>query len=86
MLTSSLRKRKNFQFNPIYPKQCGQTNGNGSGTRYERDKTRSRESTQLEPSGSAKARKMKNELAEKRGGRCEERRKYLERAESLSRE
>jgi hypothetical protein len=31
-------------------------------------------------------RKTKNELAEKRGGRGEERRKALERAESLSKE
>jgi hypothetical protein len=40
----------------------------------------------LEPTGSAKARKTKNELAEKHGGRGEERRKDLEIAESLSKE
>jgi hypothetical protein len=43
-------------------------------------------STLLEPPGSAKARNTKNELAEKRGGRGEERRKDLEEAESLSTE
>jgi hypothetical protein len=43
-------------------------------------------STLLECTGSAKARKMKNELAEKCGGRGVERRKDLEGAESLSRE
>jgi hypothetical protein len=40
----------------------------------------------LESAGSAKVRKTKNELAEKRGGRSEERRKDLDRAESLSKE
>jgi hypothetical protein len=43
-------------------------------------------STLLEPTGSAKARKTKNKLAEKRGGRAEERRKDLGRAGSLSKE
>jgi hypothetical protein len=43
-------------------------------------------STLLEPTGSAKVRKTKNELAEKRGGRGEERRKDPERAENLSKE
>jgi hypothetical protein len=43
-------------------------------------------STLLEPTRSAKVRKTKNELAEKRGGRGDERRKDLERAESLSKE
>jgi hypothetical protein len=42
--------------------------------------------TLLELTGSAKARKTKNELVEKRGGRGEERRKDLERAEGLSKE
>jgi general stress protein YciG len=40
----------------------------------------------LEPTGSATARNTKNEMAEKRGGRGEERRKDPERAESLSKE
>jgi hypothetical protein len=43
-------------------------------------------STLLEPTGLSKARKTKNELAEKRGGRGEERRRDVERAESLSKE
>jgi hypothetical protein len=43
-------------------------------------------STLLEPTGSARARKTKNELAEKCGGRGKERRKDLEGAESLSKE
>jgi hypothetical protein len=50
-------------------------------------KQRDREaSILLEPTGSAKARKTKNKLAEKHGGRGEEKRKDPERAESLSKE